>query len=105
MLGVNTPMHDLLVVIAAVFYAIAALAMLRLLHGAQRGWAMAFGVLSLGCLAALAAMRHAGFYPALAPITEWTLFVLAALWLAGVYYARTAPAVPVSGATDRGAPR
>lgn len=104
-LGVNTPMHDLLVVIAAVFYAIAALAMLRLLHGAQRGWAMALGVLSLGCLAALAAMRHAGFYPALAPITEWTLFALAALWLAGVYYARTAPAAPASVAKDPGAPR
>jgi len=66
---------------------------------------MALGILSLGCLAALAAMRHAGFYPALAPITEWTLFALAALWLAGVYYARTAPAVPASGGSNPAAPR
>lgn len=90
-LGVNTPMHDLLVVIAAAFYGIAAIGMLRMLHATQRLVGVLAGSLCLALLIALAAMRHGGIRPDLAPITEWLLFALATSWLVLVYYSVTAP--------------
>ena len=42
-------------------------------------------------LIALAAMRHGGVRPDLAPITEWLLFGLAISWLTFVYYAVVVP--------------
>lgn len=96
-LGVNTPMHDLLVIIAAAFYGIAAIGMLRMLHATQRLVGVLTGSLSLALLIALAAMRHAGIRPDLAPITEWLLFALATGWLVVVYYSVTAPNKAVNG--------
>lgn len=90
-LGVNTPMHDLLVVIAAIFFGIAAIGMLRMLHTTRRLISVLAGLLCLGLLIALAAMRHAGMRPDLAPITEWLLFAVAIGWLTFVYYAVTKP--------------
>ena len=90
-LGVNTPMHDLLVVIAAIFFGIAAIGMLRMLHATRRLASVLAGLLCLGLLIALAAMRHAGMRPDLAPITEWVLFAVAIGWLTFVYYSVTAP--------------
>jgi asparagine N-glycosylation enzyme membrane subunit Stt3 len=62
-LGVNTPMHDLLVVIAAAFYGIAAIGMLRLLHATQRLVGVLGGALCVSLLMALAVMRHGGVRP------------------------------------------
>jgi len=90
-LGVNTPMHDLLVVIAAAFFGIAAIGMLRMLHATQRLMGVLAGSLCLALLIALAAMRHGGMRPDLAPTTEWLLFALATWWLTFVYYSVTAP--------------
>ena len=90
-LGVNTPMHDLLVVIAAAFFGIAAIGMLRMLHATQRLTSVLAGLVCLALLIALAAMRHGGIRPDLAPITEWLLFALATGWLTFVYYSVTAP--------------
>lgn len=90
-LGVNTPMHDLLVVIAAIFFGIAAIGMIRMLHATRRLISVLAGLLCLGLLTALAAMRHAGMRPDLAPTTEWLLFAAAIGWLAFVYYSVTAP--------------
>lgn len=90
-LGVNTPMHDLLVLIAAAFFSIAAIGMLRMLHATRRLISVLAGVLCLALLIALAAMRHGGLRPDLAPITEWLLFGLAILWLTFVYYSVVVP--------------
>lgn len=90
-LGVNTPMHDLLVVIAAAFFGIAAIGMLRMLHATQRLMGVVVGVSCLAALIALAAMRHGGIRADLAPITEWLLFALATCWLTFAYYSVTAP--------------
>jgi len=90
-LGVNTPMHDLLVVIAAAFYGIAAIGMLRMLHAAQRLKGVLAGVLCLALLIGLAAMRHGNVRSDLAPITEWLLFASGIWWLTFVYYSATAP--------------
>jgi hypothetical protein len=93
-LGVNTPMHDLLVVIAAGFFGIAAIGMLRMLHATRRRIGGLAGWICLALLLALAAMRHAGLRPELAPLTEWLLFAAAIAWLAFVYHAVTAPSSP-----------
>lgn len=90
-LGVNTPMHDLLVLVAAAFYGIAALGMLRVLHAAQRVAGVIGGLLCLALLIALAAMRHGDVLPDLAPITEWLLFASGICWLSFVYYSATGP--------------
>jgi multisubunit Na+/H+ antiporter MnhG subunit len=90
-LGVNTPMHDLLVVIAAAFFGIAAIGMLRMLHATQRLTGVLAGVFCLALLIALAAMRHGGLRPDLAPMTEWFLFASATCWLTFAYYSVTAP--------------
>lgn len=90
-LGVNTPMHDLLVVIAAIFFGMAAIGMLRMLHATRRLISVLAGLLCLSLLIALAAMRHAGMRPDLAPTTEWLLFAVAIGWLTFVYYSVTAP--------------
>ena len=90
-LGVNTPMHDLLVVIAAAFFGVAALGMLRLLHASRRRIGLLGGWLCLALLIALAAMRHGGVRPDLAPVTEWLLFAVAIAWLAFVYRSAMAP--------------
>lgn len=96
-LGVNTPMHDLLVVIAAAFYGIAAIGMLRMLHAAQRLKGVIAGLLCLALLIALAAMRHGNVRPDLAPITEWVLFACGTGWLTFVYYSAAAPNNAVNG--------
>jgi hypothetical protein len=88
-LGVNTRMHDLLVVIAAVFFGIAALGMLRMLHGRQRLLGVLGGAGCLALLLALSWMRHEGGRVDLAPMTEWALFALATSWLTFVYYSVT----------------
>lgn len=90
-LGVVTPMHDLLVVISAVFFAVAAAALAVSLHGARRWAAVGAGVGCLGLLAALVAMRHGGLPVAYAPATEWALFIAASLWLCGLHIATSAP--------------
>jgi hypothetical protein len=90
-LGVNTPMHDLLVTIAAAFYGIAAIGMLSMLHAAQRLKGVLAGLFCLALLIALAAMRHGNVRPDLAPITEWLLFASGIWWLTFVYYSVTAP--------------
>lgn len=101
-LGVNTPMHDLLVVIAAAFYGIAAIGMLQMLHAAQRRRGVLGGLLCLALLLALAAMRHGNVLPELAPLTEWLLFASGIGWLALVYYSVTAPENAPEPARPRG---
>ena len=80
LLGVLTRMHDLLVMIAAVFFGVAAVAMIFSLHKAQRSWVALIGLLCFTLLVALGAMRN-GFIPGLAPITEWLLFAATATWV------------------------
>lgn len=87
LLGVLTRMHDLLVVIAAIFFGVAAIGMIYSLHKAQRLRSGLIGLVCFGLLLALGAMRHANFFPNLAPITEWSLFALTAVWVLFAYAA------------------
>ena len=90
-IGVCTPMHDLLVVIAAVFFTIAVIGMLFMPHTLLRPGSKFMGLVCLALLLALAVMRHGNVRPDLAPLTEWLLFAFSAAWLAVVYYITTTP--------------
>jgi len=61
--------------------------MIYSLHKAKRLWSALIGLVCFGLLLALGAMRHANVFPNLAPITEWALFALTAVWVLFTYTA------------------
>lgn len=89
-IAVTTPMHNLLVVIAAMFLAIAIAGMLVLLYRERKHKLALHGILNLLLLAALSATTKGNFLVELSPACEWLLFLSGALWVTLVYIDATA---------------
>lgn len=86
-LAVVTPIHDLLVLIAAAFYVVAFIGILFMPLVRQRRDLALFGTFCIALLVALGVMRNGHFNVDFAPTTEWALFALSAVWVTAIYYA------------------
>ncbi|WP_296300026.1 hypothetical protein [Rheinheimera sp.] len=90
-IAVTTPMHNLLVVIAAIFLAVACAGMLVLLHQDSKHKLLLFGIFNLLLLAVLSATTKGNLLVGIGPACEWILFLCGALWVMLVYFGATAP--------------
>ena len=91
-ISVTTPMHDLLVIIAAIFLAIACIAVLALLFRYKGSHKLVLlGFLNLILLAVLTITTKGNVFVKLGPAVEWLLFLTGALWVVLLYFDATAP--------------
>lgn len=90
-IAVTTPMHNLLVVIAAIFLAVACAGMLVLLRRDREHKLALLGIFNLLLLAVLSATIKGNLLVELSPACEWLLFLSGALWVTLVYFGATAP--------------
>lgn len=83
---VVTPMHDLMVTIALLFFVSAALALLRLLHVGQHRRLLWAGAACLAVLTTCAVMYYGDLlFPAL-PVAQKLTFAVLVAWLLAVHY-------------------
>lgn len=90
-IAVTTPMHNLLVVIAAIFLVVACAGMLVLLHQDGKHKLLLLGIFNVLLLAVLSATTKGNVLIELGPACEWILFLCGALWVMLVYFGATAP--------------
>jgi len=84
---VVTPMHDLLVTIALLFFVTAVLAVLHLLHVARRRRLFWAGVACLAVLLTCAVMYYGDVCFAALPVAQKLTFGVYVAWLVAVQYA------------------
>ncbi|HAS3381190.1 TPA: hypothetical protein I6122_003827 [Vibrio cholerae] len=89
-IAVTTPMHNLLVVIAAIFLAVACAGMLVLPHEDRKHKLALLGIFNLLLLALLSATTKGNVLVELGPACEWILFLSGALWVTLVYVGASA---------------
>lgn len=83
-----TPMHDLMVTIALIFFLLAALAILHALyHNRALGFFVA-GCLCLAVLVASAVIYYTGYYISMLPWAQRVSFALFAIWLVALDHKR-----------------
>jgi hypothetical protein len=90
-IAVTTPMHNVLVIVAAIFFAIGCAGMLILLYRVRAHKLALLGIFNLLLLAILTATTKGNLLVKLGPGCEWLLFLSEALWVAFVYFGATAP--------------
>ncbi|MGC1549758.1 MAG: hypothetical protein WA777_14635 [Rhodanobacter sp.] len=87
-LAVTTPMHDLLVSVALVFFLAALLAMLSMLYRARKTKLLFVGTALLALLVTCAVMYYANVLFGLLPIAQKLVFALGTYWLLALHFSK-----------------
>jgi hypothetical protein len=83
-----TPMHDLMVMIALIFFLLAAMAILHALYHSRAVGFFVAGCLCLAVLVASAAIYYTGYYTSALPWAQRVSFALFAIWLVALDHRR-----------------
>ena len=85
-LAVATPLHDLLMNIALLFFLAAAVATLHLLYTMRQTTLALFGIACLACLTVCAVMYYGDVLLSALPVVQKLVFVVCAGWLLATHF-------------------